>query len=191
MAVPTQEFTPNQLGKQEQILRAARAILLAGGPTACTSRAVAEASGMTKGLIHYYFATVDDVVEAAMTDLLAEQFDRLRATAQAHTDPAERFWAVVEDYVALFAEQPGLGLLWFEYWTQQTRAGRLDRVTPVHDGLVALLTELLADVSVGDPARRARAVLSYVIGVLLRAEVHPVPFAELHPEIASLSDVPA
>ena len=179
MPVRKDTLSPNQLGKRGHILGAARRILLAGGPAACTSRAVADESGLTKGLIHYYFETVDEIVDEAMRSLLAELFDRLRATAARHTEPPERFWAVVEDYVAVYAEEPQLTLLWFDYWVRAIRAGRRDEVEAVNDGLVALLTELLSDASVPDPAARARAVLAYVIGVLVRQEIHALAFSEL------------
>jgi AcrR family transcriptional regulator len=186
VAVRRETLSPNQVGKREVILAAARRILLEGGPAACTSRAVAEESGLTKGLIHYYFATVEEIVDEAMRGLLADLFDRLRATAERHADPAERFWAVLEDYVTAFAEQPGLTLLWFEYWVKTTRVGRREEGEWLSDGLVALLRDLLSDASVRDPEARARAVLAYVIGVLVRAEVHPLELSQLRREIASL-----
>jgi AcrR family transcriptional regulator len=191
MGVRKELLSPKQLHRREDILRAARRILLTGGPASCTSRAVAEECGLNKGLIHYYFETVDEVIDEAMRGLLAELFDRLRATAERHLEPRERFWAVVEDYVAAYAEQPQLTLLWFDYWVRAIRAGRREEVETANDGLVALLTELLSDTSVADPDVRARAVLAYVIGVLVRQEVHPLSFSELRAEIASLSQVRA
>jgi len=191
VSVRRDTLSPNQLGKRERILDAARRVLLEGGPAACTSRALAQESGLTKGLIHYYFGNVEEIVDEAMRGLLAELFDRLRATADRHDDPAERFWAVIEDYVSVYSEEPGLTLLWFDYWVRTTRAGRREEGEAVNDGLIALLTELLSDASVADPDARARAVLAYVMGVLVRAEVHPLEFSELRREIASLNGVVA
>jgi AcrR family transcriptional regulator len=188
--VRKETLSPNQLGKRELILQSARHVLLEGGPAACTSRALAQESGLTKGLIHYYFDTVEEIVDEAMRGLLAELFDRLRATAARHEDPAERFWAVIDDYISAYAEQPGLTLLWFDYWVRTTRMGRREEGAAVNDGLVALLADVLSDASVADPVARARAVLAYVIGVLVRAEVHPIDFGELRNEIASLNGVP-
>ena len=190
MPVRKETLSPNQLGKREVIVAAARRILLERGPAACSSRAVADESGLTKGLIHYYFATVDEIVDEAMRGLLADLFDRLRATAARHADPTDRFWAVIEDYVSFYLEQPGLALLWFEDWVRTTRAGRREEGEWVNDGLVALLTDLLSDASVQEPEVRARAVLAYVIGVLVRTEVHPIDLSELRREIVSLNGVP-
>jgi hypothetical protein len=53
-----------------------------------------------------------------------------------------------------------------------------------------LLTDLLSDASVHEPEVRARAVLAYVIGVLVRSEVHAIELSELRREIASLNGVP-
>jgi AcrR family transcriptional regulator len=187
----TGTLPPNHLGKRDQILEAATRVLLANGPAACTSRALAQETGMTKGLIHYYFETMEEIVERAMARLLDDLTAQIRAAGVGHDDPGDRFWAVVEGYLNAFADEPGRTLLWFDYWIQMTRAGRLDIFESIQDRLIALLFELLDDAGVPEADIRARALFSYVIGTLVRREVRDVTFEELRPELARLSGIGA
>lgn len=189
MAAHDRVPSPNHLDKRRQIVEAAKAILLSSGWGACSSREIAKATGLNKGLIHYYFNSVDEIADAAMADLLDELMARIRAAADAHTDPNERFWAVVEEYLAAFGDESQLTLLWFEWWTRETREGRLSRVEAVQDGLIDLLAELLGDVGGSPAATRARALFSYVIGALVRQTIHRRSFDELRPEVADLCGV--
>jgi AcrR family transcriptional regulator len=187
MAAKRRKLSPNQLEKRQQIVDAAKRVLLRDGLSGFTSREVARESGMTKGLIHYYFETVDEIVEATMGDLLERLMARLRATGEAHADPTERFWAVIEDYVAAFAEEPGLTLLWFDYSIQEIRGGQVAKVKRIQDGLIDLLSELIGEAGVPEADARARTLFSYVVGTLVRQEVDAQTFEKLRPEIAMLS----
>jgi AcrR family transcriptional regulator len=189
VAARRRQLSPNHLDKRRQIVDAAKAVMLRSGVDACSSREVARETGLTPGLIHYYFASFEEITAAAMSDLLEQIMSRLRAAGERRDDPTERFWAVVEEYVAIFAEQPGLTLLWFEWWVREARGGHISEVKRVQDGLIDLLSELLAEVGVPDAQTRARALLSYVIGVLVRHEGHPQTFEELRPEVARLSQI--
>lgn len=183
-------LSPNHVDKRKQIVEAAQTILLRAGPAACTTREVARETGMNQGLIHYYFASIEEIVETAMDDLLAALMRRLRAVGEHHVDPTERFWAVVEEYLAAFQEEPGLTLLWFDWWVGATRAGHAARVELIQDGLIDLLGELLAEVGVPDAPTRARALFSYVVGTLVRQSIHPQSLERFRPEVANLCGVP-
>lgn len=180
-------LSPKQLIKRQQIVNAAKAILLRDGPAGCSSREVARESGMNKGLIHYYFENVEEIIDAAMTDLFGDLAAAISQAGHGHTDPADRFWAVLEEYLGVFDRRPGLSLLWFEYWTMVTRDGRVEKVERLQEGLIELLTDLLAEAGVDDAPARARVILSYVLGVLVRFEIHPQTFNDLRPEIESLA----
>lgn len=189
MATDGRAHSPNHLDKRRQIVEAAKAILLGSGPGACSSREIAKSTGLNKGLIHYYFNSVDEIVDAAMADLLEGLTARLRAVGDAHADPSERFWAVVEEYLAAFGDESELTLLWFEWWTRKAREGNIGEVQAVQDGLIELLAELLVDVGGSTAATRARALFSYVIGALVRQSIHRRSFDELRPEVADLCGV--
>jgi AcrR family transcriptional regulator len=186
---PSNATTPNHRDKREQIVRAAKVVLLRDGPAACTSRVIARETGLNKGLIHYYFSTMEEIVDTAMSSLLGDIVGRVRGTAESFAElaPDERVSATVEEYLSVFAGTEGLALLWFDYWIQMTRAGRRADIEHIHDDLITLLEQLLADAGVPDPHPRARVLFSYVTGTLVRSEIHDGTFDELRPEIAVLS----
>ncbi|MHB8696146.1 MAG: TetR/AcrR family transcriptional regulator [Solirubrobacteraceae bacterium] len=184
---PTSRIPEKREAKRREIIEAAMRVLMRDGLRACTARAVADESPLTKSAIHYYFDSTEEIVEAAMDALLAGFLGRLRTVADAHNDPTERFWAVVEDYLASFDEVPGSTVVWFAYWLDNMEAGRIERNVWLQDRIAGVLGELLADAGAHDPPARARALFSYLIGAVLRQAVHPVPFDELRPEVAALS----
>jgi AcrR family transcriptional regulator len=183
----------NHREKRAQILEATKQVLLRDGPAACTSRAVASEIGINKALMHYYFSSWDEVVDRAMTELLGGMVARIRAAARAGSarSPEQRFVDVVTEYFAVFAEQQGLSLLWFDYWVSATRAGRGEQFVRIGDDLVALLQELLAEAGFSEPEVRARILFSYVIGALVRGDLHGGSFEEMQREVQWLSTLAA
>lgn len=180
-------LSPKQQLKRQQIVDAATEVLLDGGLAACSTREIARVGGMNQGLIYYYFSTIEEIIDAAMDDLFTSLTAGISHASQGQHDPAERFWNVLEDYLGVFDQHPGLSLLWFEYWLSVTRAGHAGKVERLQDGLIELLTELLADAGVTDAPARAKVILAYVLGVLVRRSIHPESFDDLRPEIASLA----
>jgi AcrR family transcriptional regulator len=173
--------------KRQQIIEAAMRVIMRDGLRACTVRAVADESSASKSAIHYYFDSIEEIVDVAMEANLEQWLARLRAVAAEHEHPSERFWAVVEDYLAFFREVPGSAVVWFAYWLDNMERGRVERDAWLQDRIAGVLGELLADAGADDPPARARAIFSYLIGATLRQEAHPVSFEELRPEIATLS----
>jgi AcrR family transcriptional regulator len=173
--------------KRQLIVEAAMRVLMREGLSGCTARAVAAESPLTKSAIHYYFDSIEEIVDAAMDAHLDGFLGRLREVAAAHDEPVERFWAVVEDYLQTFADHPGSARVWFAYWLQNVERGRLERDEQLQDRIAGVLTELLTEAGIEDSPARARALFSYLIGALLRQQAHPVSFAELRPELESLS----
>ena len=173
--------------KRALIVQAAMRVLMRDGLQACTARAVADESPLTKSAIHYYFDSIDEIVDAAMNAHLDRFLERLRLVAAAHSDPAERFWAVSRDYLQAFSDEPGSAVVWFGYWLQNMERGRIAPNVGLQDRIAQVIVEVLEEAGADDPQSRGRAVFSYLIGAVLRQEVDPVPFAELRPELESLS----
>jgi AcrR family transcriptional regulator len=175
--------------KRQEIVDAAVRVIMRDGLRACTARAVADESPLTKSAIHYYFDSIDEIIDAAMDHHLDLFLDRLRRTAEQFDDPGTRFWRVVEDYLAFFAETPGSTTVWFGYWLSNMERQRLERNVELQTRIAGVLGSLLAEAGADDPPARSRALFSYLIGAVLRQEVHPVAFDELRPELASLSQL--
>jgi AcrR family transcriptional regulator len=173
--------------KRRLIVEAAVRVLIRDGLNACTGRAVADETPMTRSAIHYYFESTDELVDAAMDAHLATLLERFRAVGEQHKQPERRFWAVIEDYVAAFAEAKGSTVAWFTYWVQNMDRGRVERNMHMQQSIVEVIGELLADAGADDPRARSRAIFSYLIGAVLRQEVDPATAAELRREVAALS----
>lgn len=178
--------SPKHAAKRRQIIEAAQRILARDGLAACTARAVADESPLTKSAIHYYFDDMDEIIDAAMAAHLTAFLDLVRAAADQHTDPSERFWAAVRAYLQTFREQPSTARLWFAYWVDAGERSRPGPIDDMHRQATDLLATLLTDILVADPASRAHALLSYLLGTIVQQAIRPLPFSALAPEIAAL-----
>jgi AcrR family transcriptional regulator len=187
VAVQSGALSPRQLAKREQILDAAQRVILRDGPAACSTREIARASGLNKGLIYYYFDSIEEIVDAAMAmwaDDLAEA-----VTIDGAGDAGERFWILVKNYVDVFETRPGLALAYYEYWMRCTRSGRIDKIEGVQDRIISGFTTVLAAAGVTDAPVRARVIVSYILGLLIRQLAKPERFEDVRPEIAYLAQI--
>ena len=78
------------------LLDAAERLLLTEGHAAVTSRRVAAAAGLKAQLVHYYFATMDDLLLAVL-QRRAEQGLARQAEAMASERPVRAMWAALVD----------------------------------------------------------------------------------------------
>lgn len=173
----------NRRGKREQIIDAAKQVLARDGLAACTARAVADASPLTKSAVHYYFDDIHQIVDLAMREHVTAMVAELRRAADGTSDPAEKLWAVVDAYLTTFAAQPNAAFLWFEYWIDAGRRGSTDAVAATLQDMRALLEELAAHLPVDDPAATSRSLLSWLLGTIVQQQVQPQPVARLRLEL--------
>jgi AcrR family transcriptional regulator len=190
-AAPAGDLTPNQLRKRQQIVDAARRVLATEGLAGCSVRAIADASPLTKSAIHYYFADIGALVDEAMAGHISAFLSRVREAADREPRPADRFWAAIEAYLGAFAENPGAALLWYDYWIDSARQGRLEPIDRMNRDVLALLTDLLAAAEVPDAANRADAVFSALLGLVVRQSIGPRPFDEVRSQLRLSSGLPA
>lgn len=173
----------NRRGKRQQIVDAARQVLARDGLAACTARAVADASPLTKSAVHYYFEDIQQVVDLAMREHVAAMVAELRQAASGESRPAQRLWAVVRACLARFATQPNAAFLWFEYWIDTGRRRSAEAVAATMDDMRALLRELAADLPVDDPAATAHTLLSWLLGTVVQQQTQPQPLAQIRREL--------
>jgi AcrR family transcriptional regulator len=182
------EASPNQREKQRQIVDAAKVVLLREGLAACTARVLAEESSFSRSAIHYYFESMDEIVDAAMAGHLEDFVADLRATAATVEDPVARFWAVTERYHLALGEQPERTMLWFDYSIAAVRAGRPEPAIAIEVALREVLAGLLKDCGVRDWKVRSEAVLAFMIGTTLRRVLHPgSPVRNVREQLAGIS----
>jgi AcrR family transcriptional regulator len=173
----------NRRGKRQQIIDAARQVLARDGLAACTARAVADASPLTKSAVHYYFDDIQQIVDLAMREHVTAMVTVLRRAAGSESDPGEKLRAVVDAYLATFAERPTAATLWFEYWIDSGRRQSTDTVAATMDEMHGLLLELIAELPVGDPSATAHALLSWLLGTVVQQQIRHLPPAALRQEL--------
>jgi AcrR family transcriptional regulator len=173
----------NRRAKRDQIIEAAKVVLAREGVAACTARAVADASPLTKSAIHYYFNDINEIVDQAVLAHVDAMLVGLRENAGRAADPRERLWAVLSAYLATFADQPHAAFLWFEYWVSAGRRDSLGTAGQMLGNVHALLLDLLGDLVEGDADETAHALLSWLLGTVVQQHVRPRTPAALRSEV--------
>lgn len=181
------QLTPNHLDKRRRIIEAAQTVLRRDGVSACSTRAIANESGFNKGLIHYYFGNLEEIIDAATAEMAADIVERIRATSARHEDPARRFWSIVMEHLAAFENPKGQTILWMDYWLDAMRRSRKEVVGQIDQAVIDALTDALADAKVSSPRTRAQAISAYVVGVAIRRTMHGQSDTELLAEIELMS----
>ncbi len=191
------ELSGNQLAKRDRIIDAAVSVLLAHGVRSCTVRSIAMEAKTSKGIVHYYFSDVDEIIDAAMLKAVSlwielisrdENLGNLDTQDGPVRNSKERFWRFISKSMEPFAhgDRTMMPLL-LEYWAISTRRQRLDPLRKVQNGLVQFVSRLLASCDVDNSERIALAVTSYLIGVNMLEIVERVSESEILDSIALLT----
>lgn len=194
MAAPrdAERLSPNQAARRDAIVDAAVHVLLDAGVHGCTVRAIAARAGVSKGVVHYYFADVDEVVDLAMLHATRAWIAWLQtAGEEGATSPLDGFWRVVRASMEPFARGDRMIMpLWLEYWSARMRAGRVGPLREVQGLLVGYIHDLLEAAGVDDAGRRAEAVTGFLFGVAMQHAVSPVAIEAVTRHVADLAGVP-
>lgn len=186
MAIPN--ISPNRREKRREIIDVAKSVLLSNGLDRFTARALTESGSFSRSAIHYYFDSVEEIIDAAMTSQLDSFLELLNATAAEHEAPLDRFWAVTQRYLAHFADQPALTLLWFDYSIAAVQAGRPHPAIEVESRLREIFVGLLRDCGVPDWEARSEALLAFMLGTTLRGVLHAgAPAGDVRRQLAAVS----
>jgi TetR/AcrR family transcriptional repressor of bet genes len=143
-------------------------------------RDVAREGQVTTGAVTHYFGSKDDVLEAAMAEVVRRILDR-QATQVAGRDPVAGLVEAAATFLPLDEERLRDWRVWFAFWG---RAAVDDRYRALHRGYYADITaSLTASLSLlrdagrlrarDDPAMLADAVIAAVDGIGVRATHEP------------------
>ena len=166
-----QSYSPNQLQKREVIVASALDVIRRHGVAACTTRAIAEASPLTKSSIHYYFSDIDALVDLAMERYSDELVERVRETARQKPTPQAALDEAIRAYV-----MPGpsaVPAVWQEYYVITLRREDPFALTRTVNPVVELFGQLLSAVDEG-LAALAPDVSAMLFGVLMLRPTHPI-----------------
>lgn len=187
-AVAPAKLTANRREKRREIVDVAKAVLLTHGLDRFTARALTDQGSFSRSAIHYYFDSVEEIIDAAMVDYLDDFITTLRDEAARIQDPTARFWSVTAHYLDYFSGRPGLTLLWFDYSIARVQTGRPDPAIEVEGRLRELFYDLLRACEIADWESRSEALIAFMIGTTLRSVLHPgPPPVDLRNQLSALS----
>ena len=95
------------------LLGAAERILIESGYPAATTRAIAAEANVNRGLVHYYFGSVDNLLLETLKRFSAELFERQRAL-YAEDRPFIEKWRTAMGHLTGSDRGSGYGKLWLE-----------------------------------------------------------------------------
>jgi len=165
--------------RRAELLEAARQVVLERGMSSTRVADVASATNVSGGLIHYHFATKDDLIAEMLRASSLEEQQQLERVATGSGDAVNRLDRVIRHYLPRTKDDQSW-ILWIEAWAASLRSpvlrailaeleaawiGVLERV--IRDGVAA------GEFACGDPAGAAERIDALLDGLLLRATVHP------------------
>lgn len=169
---------------RQQLLTAAGALLMEQGFSAMSHRAVAQRAELPLSATTYYFATLDELLEQALTSLAEQWFsaalavvDGLPARLQGVPQIARAVLAVATLAPVETADTEALLTVYGRY-LEAARQPRLRPIIAAYNTRVeGLISEILSRGGLRDEPQDAALVLAVVDGALLRALGEGLPLA--------------
>jgi AcrR family transcriptional regulator len=165
--------------RRAAIIDAALQVMITKGLASTTVRDVAQRMGTSSGLIHHYFASMDDLLAAAFEQAAGEDLEGLRQAMTAGTGVVARLRIFFGNYTR--ADQDWAFQLWLDAWAE---AGRRPAVRVTSQRLNIAWQQLLVEtiragvdegvVHCPDPEAAAWRILSLLDGLALQAVAHRV-----------------
>jgi len=167
--------------RRDAIVRAALAVMLRNGIGATTARDVAAQLDVSSGLIHHYFASMDELVaqafeRAAQADLEASE----RAMARAHDPVGQLAW-----FLASYSrhDETWAMQLWLDAWAEAARRPALQATSQrLNEAWQQRLRQVIeagvrqGTLTCADPNATAWRLLSLLDGLSLQTVAHPRSF---------------
>jgi len=168
-----------EAARRSQILRAARASIVALGYERVTVRDVAARAGVSTGTVVHYFGDKDSVLEAALLDKVQDTGLALRAALAGARTAWERLERLIEASLPASDEVRDEWRLWLTFWGEATRNERLRAVSErQHQRWTRFLARIIADgIAAGEfapvePAVTATQVAALIDGLAVQATLH-------------------
>jgi AcrR family transcriptional regulator len=164
--------------RREEIVAAALRVATTKGLANTTVRDVATEMGTSSGLIHHYFASMDDVLAAAFEEAAGADLAKTEAAMQACSHASERLSTFFASYTR--TEDYRAFQMWLDAWAEASRRPALGatsrRLNVAWQRLIA--TAIIEGIGEGefvcaDPDATAWRVLSLLDGLSLQLAAHP------------------
>jgi AcrR family transcriptional regulator len=164
-------------GRREELLAATRRVVERSGFANATVGEITREAGASLGLLHYHFASKDQVVAEAFAKIAREDLAQLEALSLHHARPADRLASYIE--LSEWADHESWRL-WIDAWGEAVHAETMRAtLAEFQQGWRALLAGVLAEgVREGaweceDPEDLASSLVAMIDGIGLHATLHP------------------
>jgi AcrR family transcriptional regulator len=164
--------------RREEIIAAALRVATTKGLGNTTVRDVAAEMGTSSGLIHHYFASMDDVLAAAFEEAAGADLAKTETAMQACAGAPEKLSTFFASYTR--TEEYRAFQMWLDAWAEASRRPALGttsrRLNVAWQLLIA--TTIIDGIGEGafscdDPDGAAWRVLSLLDGLSLQLAAHP------------------
>lgn len=163
--------------RREAIVEAALAVMRRQGIGATTVRDIATELGTSSGLIHHYFATMDELIGEAFARAAGEDLDLTIAAVATEQTPIRQLRAFLDSYSR--ADDSDSMQLWLDAWAEAVRRPALQAVSrDLNERWQHLLLGIVrggaatGDFLVEDANASAWRILSLLDGLLLQVAAH-------------------
>ena len=168
-------MTPEE--RRAAIVDATLVVMVRQGIAATTARDVAAEMGTSSGLIHHYFASMDELLAEAFDRVASDDLARAVGAIDASDDPVERLAIFFAFYNRA---DDGMGMqLWLDAWAEAARRPALQQTSRrLNEAWQALVAQLLRDgvragaMTCEEPDAVAWRIISLLDGLELQAVAH-------------------
>jgi AcrR family transcriptional regulator len=130
--------------RREEILRSAGAVVLARGFAGISARELAAEIGVSAGLLHHYFSSMDEIRGAAVQLFVEEDLAQLDAALATHTDPVRTLDEVLRFFTPAADDQAWA--LWMDAWTASRHTPEMQLpVRRLNERSLATIARVVAD----------------------------------------------
>jgi AcrR family transcriptional regulator len=164
--------------RRNEILEAARVVVLERGLANTRVADVADALGVSTGLIHYHFASKDDLLAATLRHAADADIYRLEKSVASSVDPVERLDRTLREYLPS-PRGDQTWLLWIDTWSAGLRNPVLRDISEELDEAWVRVLEgvIVSGVDAGrftcaDPRASAWRISSMLDGLGLQVVLH-------------------
>lgn len=186
-------WTPNQQAARRKIIEAAATLIDEEGLSACTFRAVAERSGLTKSTVHYYFDDANELVDLSVNEIMRRvaRFASEQVAAAPSAEEAVEF--LVRLFMSHASRLPNVefrdSMLWPAYVAHAWKRGATGQIMSAINTLNAVFVQALerSNLPTDAVAERASSVHYYLLGAIVRNMIEPIDRAELARAASALS----
>ena len=168
-------MTPDE--RRTAIVDATLRVMVRRGIAATTVRDVAAEMGTSSGLIHHYFASMDDLLALAFDQMASDDLAYTAAAVAGSDEPVERLATFFDVYNRVGHDWDMQ--LWLDAWSEASRRPALQATSRrLNEAWQSLVADLVRDgiaagsMSCDDPDAVAWRIISLLDGLALQAVAH-------------------